>query len=328
VKAAMKFDKNWGYLLLIILIFVSPIFISNQYYLHVLVICVINIILAASLRAMVVTGQMSLGHAGFMGIGAYTSAILAVKLGASPYIGLLLGGVAAMALAALIAYPMTRVKTVYFAMLTMFLGTVIQLVITQWRSLTGGTDGMINIPRLGAFLGVNFTSKLPNLYFALGLMMIILAFLYFLDRSYLGKTFKAIAQDDALAASVGINVAWYKALIFCLSCFIAGLVGGFYSHYMTVITPDSFNFLYSVYILIYMIVGGTKRFGGAIIGAFLLTLIPEMSRFLKEYQPFIFVAVLYLVVFFLPGGLADLPGQLKLHLAWLRHGKDESYVGN
>jgi len=178
----MKFGKEWLYLLLIIVVFVFPAFVTNQYYLHVLVICVINIVLAASLRSMVVTGQLSLGHAGFMSIGAYTSAILVTKVGISPYAGLILGGLVAMLVAAVIAYPITRVKAVYFAMLTMFLGTVIQLIISQWRSLTGGTDGMINIPRLTAIsipglFDISFISKLPNLYFALILMTLILAFL-------------------------------------------------------------------------------------------------------------------------------------------------------
>ena len=327
----MKIDKNWGYLLLIILVFVIPLFIGNQYYLHILTLCVINIVLAASLRAMDTTGQLSLGHAGFMSVGAYASAILTVKLGLSPYFGLLAGGIAAMVLAAIIAYPITRVKTVYFAMLTMFLGSVIQLVITQWNGLTGGNSGMINIPHLGAIsipglLTINFTSKLSNLYFALVLMVVILAFLFFLDRSYIGKTLKSIHQDDALASSIGINVARYKALIFCLACFFAGIMGSFYAHYMTVITPDSFSFLYSVYILIYMIVGGTKKFGGAIIGALILTLVPEVFRGFKEYQPFIFVGVLYLVIFLMPGGLANLPQQLAAYINMLRRRKAESHA--
>jgi len=95
---------------------------------------------------------------------------------------------------------------------------------------------------------------------------------------------------------------------------------------MTVITPDSFNFLYSVYILIYMIVGGTKKFGGAIIGALILTLIPEMSRFLKEYQPFIFVGVLFLVVYLLPGGIADLPERVRFWMNTFRRKKAEPYA--
>jgi branched-chain amino acid transport system permease protein len=325
----MKLSKNWGYILLVVAVFVVPIFIRSDYYLHVLVLCTINIILASSLRAIATSGQISLGHAGFMGIGAYTSALLTMKLGFPVYASMLLGGVAAMFLAAIIAYPITRVRTVYFAMLTLFMGIVIALVISEWRSLTEGTTGLINIPTLGniSIFGqtIDFNSKLPNLYFGLVFMFVALLFLYGIDRSYIGTLLKAISQDDSLASSTGINVARYKALIFCIGCFIAGLAGSFYAHYISVLVPNSFNIFVSIYLTIYMIVGGTKRFAGAIIGSFVLTFVPELSRVLQEYQPFIFVAVLYLVVFLVPGGLVDLPRQIKLWITMLR-GKARHYA--
>jgi branched-chain amino acid transport system permease protein len=312
----MKLSKNLSWALLFIILFVVPVFIKSEYYLHVLIICAINIILASSLRAISSVGQVSLGHAGFMSIGAYTSAILVMKLGLSTYISILLGGVVAMALAAVIAYPVTRVRTIYFAMLTLFLGEVIRLVITEGREITGGTSGLINIRPLETIsilgLNIDFATRLPNYYFVLALMLMVLLFLYSVDRSYIGITFKAIAQDESLAASTGINVARYKAIIFCIGCFIAGLAGGYYAHYMSVLTPDSFGLFTSIYILIYVVVGGIRRFAGAIVGAFILTLIPEMFRTLKEYQPFIFAAVLFLVVFLLPGGIVDLPKQIKI----------------
>ena len=312
----MRLGKNLSYILLIILIFMVPIFIKSEYYLHVLILCAINIILASSLRAITTTGQISLGHAGFMSIGAYTSAVLAMKFGISTYAALLLGGVAAMVLAAIIAYPVTRVRTVYFAMLTLFLGEVIRLVMTEERAITAGSSGLMGIPPLGtiSILGlfsVDFTTRLPNYYFVLVLMLITLLFLYSVDRSYIGMTFKSIAQDDFLASSIGVNVARFKAIIFCIGCFFAGLAGSFYAHYMSVLTPDSFGLFYSIYVIVYVVVGGSRRFAGAIIGALILTLIPEVFRILKEYQPFVFVAVLYLVVFLLPGGLVDLPGLIK-----------------
>ena len=143
-------------------------------------------------------------------------------------------------------------------------------------------------------------------------MLMTLLFLYWVDRSYIGMTFKAIAQDESLAASTGINVARLKAIIFCIGCCIAGLAGGFYAHYMSVLTPDSFGLFTSIYILIYVVIGGARRFAGPIVGALILTLIPEAFRTLREYQPFIFVSVLFLVVFLLPGGLSDLVERIKV----------------
>jgi ABC-type branched-subunit amino acid transport system permease subunit len=328
----MKLSKKWGYLFLILIIFVIPVFIKSEYYLHILVLSVINIILTSSVRAIAVTGQVSMGHAGFKCIGAYTSAVIAMRLGFSPYLSMVVGGLVALVVAGIIAYPITRVKTVYFSMLTMFFGIVVTLVTSEWRSLTGGTTGIINIPVFGTIkiLGmvIDFNSKLPNLYFALILMFIVLFFLYGLDRSYIGMTLKSISQDDALASSIGINVARYKAIIFCIGCFIAGLAGGFYAHYWGILNPDSFGLFHSIYLLIYMIVGGSDRFIGAVIGAFVLTLLPEVSRVFQEYQPLVFVAVLYLVIFLLPKGMIELLQQMKSLIRMPFRGRAKLHAGN
>lgn len=308
----MKLSSIIGYPLLVVVLFLLPLATGGSgYYVHVLILCAINIILASSLRAIATTGQISLGHAGFMSVGAYVSAIAAMKLGFSPYIGLLLGGLAAAAVAGIIAFPVSRVKTIYLAMLTLFLGEIIRLVITEGRGITGGTSGIINIAPFNtiSILGCNidFSTRLPNYYLILVIMLISLLFLYAIDRSYLGMTFKGIEQDESLAASTGIDVARYKAIILCIGCFFAGVAGSFHAHYLSVLTPDSFGIFPSIYIIVYVIVGGAKKFPGAVVGAFVLTLIPELFRILKEYQPLIFVTVLYLVVFLLPGGIVDLP---------------------
>jgi branched-chain amino acid transport system permease protein len=312
----MRISRIIGYLVLLAFIFSLPTIAGgNGYYIHVLILCVVNVILASSLRAISTTGQISLGHAGFMSVGAYTSAIVVMKLGFSTYAGLLLGGLVAAIVAVVIAFPVTRVKTLYLAMLTLFLGVFISLGLTEFRGVTGGTSGIISIPSLDtiSILGLNldFTTRTANYYFISIVMVIVLAFLFTLDHSYIGKTCKAIAQDDALAASSGINVTKYKVAIFCIGCFIAGVAGGFDAHYLSVITPDSFGIFPSIYIMIYVIVGGPQRFAGAVIGAVVLTIIPEAFRAFKEYQPLIFVAILYLVVFLLPGGLVSLPRYFK-----------------
>jgi branched-chain amino acid transport system permease protein len=220
-------------------------------------------------------------------------------------------------------------------MLTLFLGEVIRLVFTVWRALTGGTDGIIKIPHLDnisvlGLFSIDFATRLPNYYFILILMLISLLFLYSIDRSYIGQTFKAISQDDFLATSAGINVARYKAIIFFTGCFFAGLAGSFYAHYTSVITPSTFGLFPSIYIVVYVVVGGPKRFGGAIIGAFILTLLTQLPVFraLNEYKPFVFVAILYLVVFLLPGGLVELPARIKLLFRRTGSGKAEEHAGN
>jgi len=328
----MKISRIIAYVVLLAFIFSLPTIVrGNGYYIHVLILCVVNVILASSLRAITTTGQISLGHAGFMSVGAYTCAILVMKLGFSAYAGMILGGLVAALLAIIIAFPVTRVKTLYLAMLTLFLGVFISLGLTEFRSVTGGTSGIIGIPALNkiSILGINidFATRAANFYFISIVMLIVLVFLYSLDQSYVGKTFKAIAQDEALASSTGINVTKYKVAIFCIGCFIAGVAGGFDAHYLTVITPDSFGIFPSIYIIIYVIVGGPNRFAGAIIGAVVLTIVPEAFRAFKEYQPLFFVAVLYLVVFLLPGGLVTIPQYLRFSLRNIFKGR-AAHVGD
>ena len=326
----MKLGKILGYVIFAIILFLIPIFLtSSEYYLHVFILCGINVILAISLRAITTTGQISLGHAGFMSIGAYTSAILAMKAGIPVYGALILGALAAMAVAAIIAFPITRVRTVYLAMLTMFFGTLISLIFTEWRGLTGGTSGLMGIPQLGTIsipglINIEFATKLPYSYFILVLALIVILFLYAIDRSYLGMTFKSIAQDEFLAASIGTNIANHKAIIFCIGCFFAGLAGSFYAHYNSVLTPDTFGLFPSLYIMVYVIVGGGKRFAGAIIGAIVLTVLPEAFRVVKEYQPFVFVAVLFIVIFALRGGLVTLPDVIKAQIKKIHRRKAEN----
>jgi branched-chain amino acid transport system permease protein len=308
----MRLRAGTIYLALFILGCLVPLVIrGNEYYLHVYIMCVINVIMASSLRAIATTGQMSIGQAGFMAIGAYMSAILAVKFNVPVYGGPLAGGLAAMALAALIGYPLSRVRTVYFVMVTMFLGEIIRLVLFEWRGMTGGSTGMMGIPRveilrIPGILQINFGDKFYFCYLALALLFLILLVLYNIDRSHPGTVLAAIGQEEALASSVGINVARYKVMIFCVGSFFTGLAGALYAHYMTVLNPDAFGMFSSIYVLVYVAVGG-KKFAGPIAGAIILTLIPELFGVLKEYQTFVFVLVLFLVVFLLPRGLSSLP---------------------
>ncbi len=313
----MDFPRSRKSILLVLLLAVAllPFVLrGNSYYLHVYTICAFNVILASSLRAMATTGQMSIGQAGFMAIGAYTSAVLVMKAGLPVCLSVLAGGVAGTLLAALIGFPLSRIRTVYFVTVTMFLGEIIRLAIFEWSSLTGGSTGLMGIPGLGkgtlfgAFT-IDFSNRLQFAYLMLIVVLFVLLILYNIHRSHAGTVFAAIGQEESLSSSLGINVARHKVLIFCVGCFFTSLAGGLYAHYMTVLNPDAFGIFTSLYILIYVVVGG-KKFSGPIIGAIILTLIPEFFASLKEYQPYVFVLVLFLIVFLLPGGLVDLPRRI------------------
>jgi branched-chain amino acid transport system permease protein len=310
-----RWARAGGLVVVIVLLVLVPLFIKNAYWLHVFIMAAMAVILACSLRVIANAGLISMGHGGMMAVGAYTSALLVTKLGFSSWASLLVSGLAAALLALIVGFPFMRIRGIYFSLVTVFLAEVVRLAIEQWRSVTGGTMGLTGIPKpdkivIPHVLTADFSSKMQFYYLALILVAFSLGLLYALERSKFNQIFAGIEQADFLADSVGISSARFKVLAFCIGCFFAGLVGGFYSQYMSTITPSTFGFVYSVYVLIYVIVGGRKRFIGPIIGAIIFTFIPEIARPLKEYQPFIFAGLLMLTIFFLREGVVSLPGRV------------------
>jgi branched-chain amino acid transport system permease protein len=321
-----KLLKPLIYLAVLVFLFAIPLFVQGNYLLHIFIMCGISVLLASSFRLISTTGQMSLGHAGFMAIGSYTTALLVMKSGFPFWEALPLGGVAAALIALLVGYPFVRVRKVYFAMLTLFLGQVIRLTIAEWRGMTGGTSGLLGIPSPNSidFFGLYnmvFNTKVIYYYLILVIVLISLLILYRISSSRVGRTLMAIQQGDYVAASIGIGVNNYKVFAWCVGCFFAGIAGGFYAHYIKVLTPDSFGVIQAIYVMVYAVVGGRSKFLGAVIGAILLTALPEFLRPLKEYQPLVFVGILFIIIFLLPGGLVDLPKLVTSRIRELRRSK-------
>jgi branched-chain amino acid transport system permease protein len=303
-------------ILIVFLVFL-PFILPGPYHIHTFILTMMNIILASSLRLINLSGQMSLAHGGMMTIGAYTSTLLVMKLGLSSWMTMPLAGVFAAIIACLIGFPFVRLKGIYFSIVTIFFSEMVVLTAQQWQGLTGGSTGIFNISRpdpivIPGILNITFSSKADFYYLMLVLMVISLFILYIVENSRVGLTLRGIQQADSLAESVGINTIGFKVLAFSIGSFFAGLTGGFYTHYISAINPDSFSFLFAIYILIYMTVGGEKRFIGPILGAFVLTILPEVLRPLKAFVPFFFAAVLMAVIFLMPEGLVGLPGRLKV----------------
>jgi branched-chain amino acid transport system permease protein len=297
-------------------LFALPLLFSGPYHIHILILAMMNVVLASSLRLINLSGQMSLAHGGMMTIGAYTSALLVMKAGLPFWLAMPAAGFAAALVAYAVGYPFVRLKGIYFSIVTIFLGEVVVLTAQQWTSLTGGSAGIYAIPRpepisIPGILRVNFSSKVDFYYLALVLMLLSLLILYAVERSRIGLILRGVQQADSLGESVGIDTTGFKVLAFTVGSFFPGLLGGFYSHYISAINPDAFSFLFTIYILIYMTVGGDKRFIGPILGAAVLTILPEVSRPLKAFEPFLFAAVLIAVIFFVPEGMVGLPKLLR-----------------
>lgn len=296
---------------------VLPLVASGPYYIHTFILAMMNIALASSLRLISLSGQIPLAHGGMATIGAYMSALLMMKLGLSSWLSLIIAGLGVALIATLVGYPFVRLKGVYFTIVTAFFGEMVVLTAQQWQSLTGGSGGVYGIPGpdpivVPGLFTIDFSSKAEFYYLVLFLVAVNLAFIYAIEKSRVGLTFSGIKQADSLAESSGIDTIGFKVLAFAAGSFFAGIVGAFYSQYISAIAPDSFGFMFTVYTLVYMVAGGQKSFMGPILGAIVLTLLPEVTRSFKEYVPFFFAAVLIAVIFFVPDGIAG----LALRMTW------------
>jgi branched-chain amino acid transport system permease protein len=312
-----KLAKPAVYVGLIVILCLVPLFVKSPYYIHVLILTLIYIIATVSLRTIIISGQFPLAHAAFMGIGAYTAGMASRWLGWSPWLTIPLGAVVAMGVGILIGYPFARVRALYYAMVSLFFGIGVLQIVYAFGTWTGGYSGLTGVPPL--LPGV--TSKVPYYYFFLGLALLSIIALYRFEFSRIGVNLKAIAQSYLVASSVGINEAGYRVLALAVGCFFVGLAGSAYAHYHLVVSPSSFDLLATLWLVMYTLVGGAKRFAGPIIGTFILILVPEFFRELKIYTPYISAGILLIVVFFMPQGLVGLPQLIKSK--FLERGKGE-----
>jgi branched-chain amino acid transport system permease protein len=310
--------KKFGLIGLIILIFVLPIFISNEYYLHILTITFLNILIASSFRLIMTTGLVSFCHTAFMAIGGYTSALTVMRLGLSSWVGLIFGIIVTMVIAISFGWVVLRLKGTYFFLATFAFGEVVMLVFTRWTNPFGGPAGLVFIPPPssiavpGLFM-ITFGSKESFYYFALVLMLFAMLIIYKLDKGRMGNIWTGIQQSEELAQSIGINTMFYKMLAFTIGSSIAASAGAFQAHFFTNLHPGGFGFFLLINYLIYVIVGGANKVMGPVIGAILFTLLGEwltLYEALALYQSIIYGLVLIIFIMFLPEGLVGLPDKI------------------
>jgi len=251
-----------------------------EYLLHILVITGIYIILTVSLNLVVgYTGLASLGHAAFSCVGAYTSSLLALNYGVSPWIGLLIGACVAAILGVFIGAPSLRIKGDYLAIATFGLGVIVYSVAKNWMSVTRGPMGLPGIPGF-SFFGIQLSSVWTYL--------ILVAFFVFLTyfiirrvvKSPFGRILRSIREDEIATQAMGKNVNRHKIMVFVIGAFFAGIAGSLYAHYITFIDPSSFTVMESITILLMVVFGGMGSLGGSFVGAAILVIFPELLRFL------------------------------------------------
>lgn len=279
------------YVILFVLIKLKVI---NRYYEGIMIACLINVILATSLNlATGFLGQLALGHAGFMAVGAYTAAIVTKTVGMPGtlqlLISLVIGGIAAGAMGVVIGIPALRLRGDYLGIITLGFGEIIRVMLFN-LDITGGARGLKGIPKLAGF----------NLVFWVCVLVVFI--LYAITHSKQGRAILSIREDEIAAEAVGIPTVNYKLLGFVLAAFFAGVGGGLYAHYMTVLDPKTFNFMRSVEILVIVVLGGMGSLTGSIIAAIGLTILPEALRSFSEYRLLLYSALLIVMMIFKPGG--------------------------
>jgi branched-chain amino acid transport system permease protein len=280
-----------------------PLVPNIAYVLQTLTSAWLYAMLALSLTLVAGTvGQVSLGHAGLLAIGAYASALLALNGGVPVPLAVLLAGIITAGLGTLVLMPAFRLRGHYISIATLGVGEIVGLVILNWESLTRGPMGVSGIPPL-SIASIDLDSP-QAAYWASLVVLVALALLHTrLLSSHLGRTFRAIREDDVAARAYGISLDRYKALAFVYAGFAAGISGGITAHMYSYISYDTFTSQISVLALTMVILGGMGNVLGAIVGAVALVSLPEMFRWAAEYRLLIYGVVLLLLIRFRPQGL-------------------------
>lgn len=282
-----------------------PLLLNDNFIYHLGILVGIQAILALSLHLMLRIRQLSLAQAGFMGIGAYTSALLSRDLGVAFPFALLAAIAVPAILAALVGSIILRIKGVYFVLLTFALGEAIRLVFVEWVVPFGGNSGLTSIPGIALF-GLALKTRLSLYLFTLSALAVALTAARWLLSREQGCVLHGIAHNELLMQSLGIDVTAYRRMTFVLSAAIAGLAGSVYAHYLGYISPAAFNVTANVGALVLNVVGGAAFLLGPVAGAMLLVPLPELFRDAVIYQSLFYGLTLLALTLFLPRGLIGL----------------------
>ena len=251
---------------------------AAEYYVSIVNIIMIAVVGALGLNILVgYTGQISIGHAAFMSVGAYTAANLAVKLGLPFWVTLPAGGLMAAAIGVIVGIPSLRIKGLYLAIATLAAQLIIEWVINHVPWISGGSQASIEVPR-PTFFGKELKTQRELYYFLLLFAVLAVVATLNLVRSRIGRAFIAIRDRDISAELLGIPLLRYKLMSFGLSAFYAGVAGGLWAYLFRVVTPESFPLVYSIFFLAAVIVGGMGTILGSILGAVFMTLVPEILK--------------------------------------------------
>ena len=298
----MKKNVYNGLYLVIAILLVLPFVLPNSFYLDLAVRMAINAVIVLGLNLLIgFAGQISLGHAGFLGIGAYASAVLPTHFGWHPLLAMGAGAVATGILAALVARPIFKLKGNYLAMATLGLGIIISIALRNEAQWTGGPDGM-PVPAMGLF-GFELSNDRQWYWVVAALLTIsVWASLNLIDSPF-GRALRALHGSEVASQVVGVDVVRYKVAIFVLSAVFASLMGSVTAHYVGFVSPNFADFFHSIELVTMVVIGGMASVYGSLVGAVLLTALPQALATFEGWETVVFGAILMLSMIFLPKGL-------------------------
>jgi len=287
-----------------------PLLVRQPYYRTILVFVGINALAATGLNLLMgYAGQVSLGHAAFVGIGGYASAVLSVNLGVNPWAAMVAGVVAASLIAWLIGIPTLRLHGHYLAIATLGFGMIVSIVFAEWRGLTGGVGGIPGVPALRV-AGLALDNHLRFYYLVWTCLYATVIATSNISNSRLGRALRAIRGSEIAAQTTGINTGSYKLQVFVLSAALAALAGSLFVHYISFASPSRFGFAYSIELVVMAVLGGLGNMWGPIVGSGVVTALGELLRPLRDLDVPAFGLILVLVLIFLPRGVTTSLGLL------------------
>lgn len=303
MNAKLNVKKGIPYAVLLLIFLLLPIFLHTSYWIGVLIMVLYKVVGSVSLRTISLSGTLTFAHGTFIALGAYCAGILAKNLGLPPVVTILAGGLFAALVSVITGLPFVRLKGMYYSMASMFLGVTLVYVIKALK-ITGGYHGLTRIPKL-------LQSDIACYYVFLVIAVVLILILYRFEFSRIGTTLRALAQSQDVASSIGVNATFYRLLAVGMGSFCAGVAGAAYGLYSTVLSPTNYDMTFSLWLLMYMLIGGEDYFIGPIIGAIIFVLIPELGRGLSAYAPFLTGICTLVVAYLLPGGLAGIPDLIR-----------------
>jgi branched-chain amino acid transport system permease protein len=298
-----KKSRIW---ILLVVALLLPNIVHSNYWLQLLSLGGIYAIVSLSLNILIgYTGLFSVGHIAFFGIGAYTSAIMATRFGTPFLLNVVLSGIMAMVFGIVLGVPTLRLKGMYLGVATLAFGEIVYQVFLNWDDVTRGSKGILGVP-VASILGYQFRTYRDFYYLVLIFLVLAIVLVHNLMRSRIGRALLSIRESEIAAEALGVNVVLYKVLSFATAAFFAGIAGALYCYELKCIFPESFTNSESSTVLAMMVVGGMGSIPGSILGGIVLTIIPEVLRFVGNIRLVLYGIAIVAIIVFAPKGMGGL----------------------